>query len=98
MQQSRFAYQNYIDIFDGGPTMFAQTDQIKTIREARDVSVSAIVEGTGEASHLVSCGKLANFRACLGQVDPAGDGVTLDAQAAGLLGVAIGDTITCAPA
>tara|TARA_R110000787_G_scaffold282842_1_gene394973 strand:- start:1507 stop:2523 length:1017 start_codon:yes stop_codon:yes gene_type:complete len=98
LENEGFAYQNYIDIFDGGPTMFAQTDQIKTIREARDVSVSAIVEGTGEASHLVSCGKLANFRACLGQVDPAGDGVTLDAQAAGLLGVAIGDTITCAPA
>ena len=30
-----FAFDRYIDIFDGGPTVTAPTDQIRTIRDAR---------------------------------------------------------------
>ena len=31
-----FVWEGYIDIFDGGPTMTAPTDQIRTVREARN--------------------------------------------------------------
>lgn len=97
LESEGFAFQNYIDIFDGGPTMIVDTDRIRTIRDARDATITAISEGTGEASHLVSCGRLADFRACLGQVDPASRGVMVDSEAAALLGVTVGDTITYVP-
>ena len=31
LENEGFAFQNYVDIFDGGPTMIARTDQIRTI-------------------------------------------------------------------
>ena len=37
-----FSYQGYVDIFDGGPTMTARTDHVRTIRDARESTVVAI--------------------------------------------------------
>ena len=34
LENEGFAWESYIDIFDGGPTMTARTDQVRTIREA----------------------------------------------------------------
>lgn len=95
LESEGFAFQNYVDIFDGGPTMIARTDQIRTIRDARMVSVSALAPAVGEPAHLVATGRLADFRVCLGQVGQDG---SLDEGAAALLGVSAGDAITYAPA
>jgi arginine N-succinyltransferase len=95
LESEGFAFQNYVDIFDGGPTMIARTDQIRTIQDARTVTVSGVAPGSGEATHLVATGRLAEFRACLGRV--GGDGL-LDEAAAALLGIGAGDVVTCAPA
>jgi arginine N-succinyltransferase len=95
LESEGFAFQNYVDIFDGGPTMIARTDQIRTIRDARMVSVSALAPAVGEPAHLVATGRLADFRVCLGQV---GEDGSLDESAAALLGVSAGDAITYAPA
>ncbi len=99
LENEGFRFQNYIDIFDGGPSMMADTDRIKTVREAKDATVTALVPcGDDGPTHILSHGRLADFRACLGCVRESGDGVTLDEQAAGLLGIGVGDTITYAPA
>jgi arginine N-succinyltransferase len=95
LENEGFSYQNYIDIFDGGPTMLAKTDLIRTVQDARTAVIAAITPADeAEASHLVATGRLADFRACLGKVDAADGGVTLDATAATLLGVGPGDTVT----
>jgi arginine N-succinyltransferase len=97
LESEGFAFQNYVDIFDGGPTMIARTDQIRTVQAARTAKIGAIGPGSkGEATHLIAAGRLADFRACLGQI--TGDSVTLDEDAAALLGVGPGDTITYTPA
>ncbi|WP_159977186.1 MULTISPECIES: arginine N-succinyltransferase [unclassified Novosphingobium] len=97
LESEGFAFQNYVDIFDGGPTMIARTDQIRTVQAARTASIGAIGPASrGEATHLIATGRLADFRACLGQITE--DGMTLDEDAAALLGVGPGDTITYAPA
>lgn len=100
LENEGFTFQNYIDIFDGGPTMIVDTDRIRTIREARDAVVRGVVASGSEehASHIVCCGRLADFRACLGRVEEVEGGVTLDAGAAELLGVTTADRITYAPA
>lgn len=98
LEQEGFAWENYIDIFDGGPAMTVATDRIRTIREARRETVMSIAEpGEGE-THILAFGKLAGFRACLGGIAQAEGGVSIDRKAAGLLGVAVQDRITCAPA
>lgn len=99
LENEGFAFHNYIDIFDGGPTMIVETDRIRTIREARDATVTALLTDVGEsAEHIVSCGRQVGFRACLGHLSDTGDGVALEAKAATLLGVGRGDRVTFAPA
>jgi arginine N-succinyltransferase len=88
LENEGFAYENYIDIFDGGPTMTARIDQVRTVREATDLEVAAVAEG-GAAS-LIAHGRLAGFRACLGDV---GSG-SIDPAAAAALAVTVGDTVT----
>ncbi len=99
LENEGFTFQNYVDIFDGGPSMMAETDRIRTIREARDAPITALTPRLEEpATHLVSCGHLANFRACQAELTGDAGGVTLDEESAALLGVGIGDTVTFAPA
>ena len=97
LKQEGFAFECYVDIFDGGPTMIADTDRIATVHEAQNRYVAAIVGlGKGHPS-LVAAGHLAAFRCCPGEVAPAGEGITLDRQAASVLCVGVGDVITCVP-
>lgn len=100
LESEGFAFQNYVDIFDGGPTMIAKTDRIRTVQDARTAPVVSISEAESdpETAHLVSTGRLAEFRACLGHVGAADGGVSLDAAAAALLGITAGDLVTYAPA
>ncbi|PCD02641.1 arginine N-succinyltransferase [Sphingomonas spermidinifaciens] len=86
-----FSHDGYVDIFDGGPTMTARTDAVKSIREATAASVTALAEG-GEA-RLVATGRLAEFRCAFGRVGTSEGGVTLDPACAGLLGVEPGATV-----
>jgi arginine N-succinyltransferase len=95
LEREGFAYDCYIDIFDGGPTMTVQTDQIATIREARKAIVVAIAEEGEEC--LVAYGKLGAFRACCGRITTTKGGASIAPAAAAALGVSIGDFVTYAP-
>ncbi|HTG39661.1 arginine N-succinyltransferase [Sphingomonas sp.] len=86
-----FRHDGYIDIFDGGPTMTARTDTVKSIRDARRATVASLAEG-GEA-RLVASGRLGDFRCAFGKVGDGDDGVTLDPDCAALLGVEVGGTV-----
>lgn len=91
LENEGFGYENYVDIFDGGPTMTARTDQVHTIRNSRDATLGGTADG-GTLS-LVATGRLADFRCAYGHVADAGDSVALDAKAAGLLGLDAGDAV-----
>jgi arginine N-succinyltransferase len=91
LEAEGFAFENYVDIFDGGPTMTARTDQVRTVRDSRIASVVEIADGGGAA--MVAAGMLAEFRVAWGQVAPRGEGVALDPRTAALLGVGVGDQI-----
>ena len=93
LENEGFAFENYVDIFDGGPTMTARTDQVASVRDAKHVEISAIADADdlGSVDALVATGQLAEFRCCFGKV---GDGATLDSEAAKLLGVGKGGAIS----
>jgi arginine N-succinyltransferase len=91
LENEGFAYEHYVDIFDGGPTMTARTDQVRTIRDA----VTATIVGIGEADSaaLIASGHLASFRAAQGFVRSTAEGVVIDRTTADTLQLREGDQI-----
>lgn len=93
LEQEGFVFDRYIDIFDGGPTVTARTDDIRTIKEAREDAIVEIGEG-GTHKVLAAAGRLKDFRACCASIKKMKTGVMIDAEAAELLEVGVGDTVT----
>ncbi len=93
LERENFDSEGYIDIFDGGPTMSAKTDEIRTIEDARELTLAAISDVTDGERMLVAAGGLADFSAAFAHahVDPDGLAV-LDAESAAALGLEPGDT------
>lgn len=93
LENEGFAFENYVDIFDGGPTMTARTDQVRSIAEARDSSVVAIGGDDGKDA-LIATGRFADFRAAFGKVRDIEGGIALSADAAQALDIARNDSVT----
>jgi arginine N-succinyltransferase len=98
LEREGFNGHGYVDIFDGGPTMAADTDRIRTVQEAEEL-VLAGAAGAGEGEKMmIAAGALADFAAGYGHVKKAGDGsATLDPAAADLLGLEPGDRFLAVP-
>jgi arginine N-succinyltransferase len=98
LENEGFAWENYVDIFDGGPTMTARTDQIRSIREAKDVTVASVSDLVGEHKSgdkmLITLGRLHAFKAAYGWIDDRGNDVIIDVESALALGISAGDQIT----
>jgi arginine N-succinyltransferase len=92
LEAEGFAYEGYVDIFDGGPTMTARTDRVESICNAKSGSVSA-VPGEIATKALIATGHLAEFRCCFGELAERDGEVALDAASALTLGVTPGDTV-----
>jgi arginine N-succinyltransferase len=93
LENEGFHYENYCDIFDGGPTMTARTDRVRSVAEAKGARVVAI-DRDGGTDALVATGRLGAFRCAYGQVRPAGDGIVLSRDCAQVLEVEEDETVT----
>ena len=93
LEEEGFTYDRYVDIFDGGPTVTAPTDRIRTVREACEETVCEIGDG-GRTKMLVGRGRLKQFRACPASIRRLPKkGICIDRQTAELLEVEVGDTV-----
>jgi arginine N-succinyltransferase len=92
LEHEGFVFDRYIDIFDGGPTVLAPTDQIRTIRESRTDAVAEI-GGDGGTKMLVAAGRLKDFRVCCASVRKLEKGIGIDQESAELLEVEAGDEV-----
>jgi arginine N-succinyltransferase len=93
LETEGFTFDRYIDIFDGGPTVIAPTDRIRTVRESTYEEVCEIGD-SGKQKMLVAKGKLKDFVACCASVRKVGRrGVAIDQQTADLLEVQVGDEL-----
>jgi arginine N-succinyltransferase len=92
LEQEGFLFDRYIDIFDGGPTVTARTDGIRTVREASEDRIAEIGDD-GTQKVLAAAGRLKDFRACCASIKKLKKGVMIDRQAAELLEVDVGDAI-----
>ena len=98
LENEGFATEGYIDIFDGGPTMTARTDRVRSIAEARTLPIAGIVESLPEAPMaLVATGNLGHFRCACGKVAETGAGLLVDESISLALGVEPGMTVWLVP-
>jgi arginine N-succinyltransferase len=93
LENEGFAAEGYVDIFDGGPTMLARTDQVRSIRQAQPGKVAATDLDIGERA-LIATGTLDTFRSAYGMREIAEDGsISIDTICAEALGVGAGDEV-----
>jgi arginine N-succinyltransferase len=92
LENEGFRYECYVDIFDGGPTMTARTDEVASIRDAVAAEVGAADLAKGEKA-LLATGSLAGFRCCYGLRKLGDEGMAIDAGSAALLDVGTGDSV-----
>lgn len=93
LEREGFKHDGYIDIFDGGPTMATETDQIRTVRESRELVLSGTSEDWDSEPLMLASGRLTAFAACYGHVSVEDDGsATLDPKSVELLGIKPGDS------
>ena len=91
LQAEGFVYDNYVDIFDGGPTVTAPMDQVRSIREARAAPLARLTDAGAGTPALLAAGHLHGFEAWRGQVADAGS--ALPAADAAVLGLSLGDEV-----
>jgi arginine N-succinyltransferase len=98
LQNEGFEWEKYVDIFDGGPTMTAKTDSVKSILTAKTSVIIALDDGLGDhlggEKVLAGCGCLTDFRAGFAWVQHAENGVSIDPISAATMGLKPGDHIT----
>jgi arginine N-succinyltransferase len=93
LEREGFQFDCYVDIFDGGPTMTAPTDQVRTVREARELVLAQVAETVEGTSMMLAHGRLEGFAACCGDVLISPDeSATLSRETASLLGIEPGET------
>lgn len=93
LQEEGLTFDRYIDIFDGGPTVTAPTDQVRTVRESTTETVAEVGEG-GKVKMLLAAGRLRDFRCVRAEVKRVGrKGISISSATARLLGVQAGDTV-----
>ncbi|QLC24026.1 arginine N-succinyltransferase [Parasphingopyxis algicola] len=97
LEKEGFRYNNYIDIFDGGPTMEADIDRVKSVAESRTATIAAI-DGGDATQSLAATGTLEGFRCCYADITMRGDQeVEIDADAAKTLDADTGTAIRYVP-
>ncbi len=100
LKREGFRYQNYVDIFDAGPTIEAPKDQIKTYRSSKLMQVQLgtphMINDTPPETLMVANRKLNNFRATVIDSDFEGDILYADQSLIETLKINEGDFVRVA--
>lgn len=70
LEQEGFRFRGYVDIFDAGPTVEADIENIATVRESieAEVQISPALDINLLENYFIVNIKITNFRACVGQL------------------------------
>ena len=93
LESEGFRPNGLIDIFDAGPTVSCARDHIRTVRDARRLTVAIAAEFEAELPSLISTDSVAAFRAVRQRVALNGDVATLSAETADALKLRAGDAV-----
>ena len=94
LESEGFRFQNYVDIFDGGPTLECDIDQVRAIRDSRQFTV-VLTDKTDDTLPLclVANEDYQQFRVMLLPADMQGNTIAITAEQANVLQCKPGDTL-----
>ena len=94
LEKEGFRYRDYVDIFDGGPTLECDIDRVRAVRKSRLVTV---VAGEPAGAELPLCvvanEQYQHYRAMLVHADPQADVLRLNAEQSDALNCHPGDAV-----
>ena len=90
-----FRDEGYVDIFDGGPTLVAPIDSVRTVASSRPGTFAGSTDKG--APTLVATGTKRDFRLVRAAARANDDGIRLDEASAAALGLAPGDALQFSP-
>ncbi|WP_298744645.1 arginine N-succinyltransferase [uncultured Brevundimonas sp.] len=93
LESEGFRPNGLVDIFDAGPTVCCDRDNIRTVRDARRLTVRLAAEVEAELPALISTDSIAAFRAVRQRAAVEGDTATLNRETAEALRVREGDSV-----
>jgi arginine N-succinyltransferase len=94
LQEEGFHFENYVDIFDGGPTLECRRDQIRAVRCSKRRSARVGHAGRPGTRCLVAGTRARDFRCCSAQVSLEESGVvTMSPQTARSLEIRSGEPV-----
>ncbi|MEL7683562.1 arginine N-succinyltransferase [Citromicrobium bathyomarinum] len=96
LEKEGLRFEGYVDIFDGGPTMLARTDDVVSVADAKPLKLGSTALDKGERA-LIATGHLTDFRCSYGSRSIDGDTIAIDAAGAATLQVGEGDTVWSVP-
>jgi arginine N-succinyltransferase len=98
LKKEGFRYNDYVDIFDGGPTVEVYRENIVTIKRTNTLTISAFQDlPETKSKMLISTTSLIDFKACLADILVEDDSVVISESLANILGVDIGGKLSIAP-
>jgi arginine N-succinyltransferase len=99
LESEGFRYEGYVDIFDAGPTVECDVDDVNAVARSGvfKVVISEMVPAADAVVQLVSNVGLSNYRATLIAAAPVGDTLSISSEAATALGVVAGDEVRAVP-
>ena len=94
LEREGFETNSYIDLFDGGPTLYARTPGIRSIAQSQTATANPGSSIDALGSYLVSNDSLKDYRAIVADLDyQAGQPVGLSAEMCAALNVTEGSPI-----
>ncbi|MFO7528624.1 MAG: arginine N-succinyltransferase [Marinobacter sp.] len=94
LESEGLRYTGYIDIFDGGATLVARTNDVRAVKDSRQARIQITDEKPESELYLVSNTEFRNFRCCMTPLQDLGEGVVaLPRQVAEALRVDDGDRV-----
>lgn len=93
LESEGFRPNGLVDIFDAGPTVTCQRDNIRTVRDARALTVALADEVEAELPALISTASVGGFRAVRQRAHIENDVATLSRETADALKVKAGDIV-----
>ncbi len=94
LEREGFETNSYIDLFDGGPTLYARTSNVLTIAQSLKATAQAVSSIDARGRYLVSNDALKGYRAIVAELDyQAGHPVGLSADMCRALNVTDGSPI-----
>lgn len=92
LMREGFHYRQYVDIFDAGPTIEADRENLHTVSHNQRFTLSKVGPTKGQQQAMIANCQF-DFRATLATVDCSEDHCQIDSATAKLLNVAAGDPV-----